>query len=84
MTKCRCLMADDHPVVRRGVRDLLEAEGLWWDAGAEPPLVCWVTLPFDREALPDLATGPSGRWIICSRTRRLALVSIPIKRTYSP
>ena len=28
MTKCRCLMADDHPVVRRGVRDLLEAEGL--------------------------------------------------------
>ncbi len=28
MTKCHCLMADDHPVVRRGVRDLLEAEGL--------------------------------------------------------
>jgi two-component system, NarL family, invasion response regulator UvrY len=26
MTKCRCLLADDHPVVRRGVRDLLEAE----------------------------------------------------------
>ncbi|MBX3236332.1 MAG: response regulator transcription factor [Nitrospiraceae bacterium] len=28
MTKYRCLIADDHPVVRRGVRDLLEDEEL--------------------------------------------------------
>lgn len=28
MNKCRCLIADDHPVVRRGVRDLLEDEQL--------------------------------------------------------
>ena len=28
MSKYRCLIADDHPVVRRGVRDLLEDEGL--------------------------------------------------------
>lgn len=31
MTKYRCLLADDHPVVRRGVRDLLEAEQLCSD-----------------------------------------------------
>ncbi|MCS6318471.1 MAG: response regulator transcription factor [Nitrospira sp.] len=28
MNKCRCLIADDHPVVRRGVRELLEEEQL--------------------------------------------------------
>jgi two-component system invasion response regulator UvrY len=28
MTKCRCLLADDHPFVRRGVRDLLTEEQL--------------------------------------------------------
>ena len=26
MTKCRCLMADDHPVVRRGIQSLLAEE----------------------------------------------------------
>ncbi|NOT21677.1 MAG: response regulator transcription factor [Nitrospiraceae bacterium] len=26
MTKCRCLLADDHPIVRRGIRDLLQIE----------------------------------------------------------
>ena len=28
MNKCRCLLADDHPIVRRGVRELLEEEQL--------------------------------------------------------
>lgn len=28
MNKCRCLITDDHPVVRRGVRELLEEEQL--------------------------------------------------------
>ena len=28
MNKCRCLIADDHPIVRRGVRELLEEEQL--------------------------------------------------------
>ncbi len=28
MTKCRCLLVDDHPIVRRGVRDLLTEEQL--------------------------------------------------------
>jgi DNA-binding NarL/FixJ family response regulator len=28
MTKCRCLLVDDHPIVRRGVRDLLTEERL--------------------------------------------------------
>ncbi len=31
MNKCCCLIADDHPVVRRGVRDLLEDEHLCSD-----------------------------------------------------
>jgi DNA-binding NarL/FixJ family response regulator len=31
MTKSRCLLADDHPFVRRGVRDLLTQEGLFSD-----------------------------------------------------
>lgn len=28
MNSCRCLIADDHPIVRRGVRELLEEEQL--------------------------------------------------------
>lgn len=28
MNKCRCLITDDHPIVRRGVRELLEEEQL--------------------------------------------------------
>lgn len=31
MTECRCLLVDDHPIVRRGVRDLLEQEGVCSD-----------------------------------------------------
>lgn len=61
MTKCRCLLADDHPIVRRGVRDLLTEEQLCSEirevnsgeaALAEIRLASWDLLILDV-ALPD-------------------------------
>ncbi len=60
-SKCKCLIVDDHPIVRKGIRDLLVEEGLCSDvveaASAEAVLTAVRREPWDLlvldVALPD-------------------------------